>query len=141
MRIPKNKHVLSRMEDKTYNVLEFPCGWFIVDLSSSKAGYMLDLTSTYSMFLRTDVVFYRAELINDEGVRWQGLVTMASLDPAMIPLMRGPGNVFISKDHQMAWDSSGHCIHWGPAPFRGIDEKYETWCKAELARSKSEENA
>lgn len=133
--MPKNKYILSRMNDRSYNVLELPCGWLIIDLSSSKAGYMLIMHSDYNMRLSTNEVFYQAELVNDEGHRWAGLVRFASLDEAMVGLMVGPKNIFLDKG-TMAWDHEGRCIHWGPAPFHDIDKMHNDFVKSELERRK-----
>lgn len=132
MRQPTNQHILSRMNDKKYNVLDLPCGWFIVDLTSGVAGYVLDLTSDYSMALMTNAVLYQAELIDDEGHQVQGLTMVPTMDPSAIPMMLTPDAVFLSKLKHMAWDHTGECIHWGPAPFREIDKQNEDRLQAKL---------
>ena len=132
MKKPSNKYILSCMEDKSYNVMELPCGWLIVHLRNPKPAYLLDLTSEYGMFLNIKAVLYEAELINDEGQRWAGLTPSAFCDPWVIDRLKGPENIFLSKDRHMAWDRDGRCIHWGPSPFPEIDAKYEAWLKTQM---------
>ena len=141
MRTTKNKYILSRMGDKTYNVIELPCGWLIIDISSARSGYLLDLTKTYYHYLKTDAVFYDGELINDEGRRWSGLTLGATMDPSIAELITDPIDAFISRKYHMAWDATGHCIHGGPAPFDKLDEYYDERIREKMAQRKTRKEA
>lgn len=138
MEKPKNEHILSCMENPSFNVTKLPCGWLIVNLRSAKSCSFLSLASEYSMYLEREVILYDAELIDDEGKRLAGLTGKAFYESHELEGYTEPDNIFLGKRH-MAWNAKGVCIHWGPAPFREIDEEYEAWIKEQIRKKKERE--
>lgn len=138
METPKNEYVLSRMNDSSFNVTKLPCGWLIVFLRSPHVCSFLNLANQYGMHLQHNVVLYDAELIDDEGKRLIGLTAKAFYESWELESFTDPNNIFLSRRH-MAWNAKGECIHWGPAPFKDIDEEHQAWVQEQIRKKKERE--